>query len=110
MCSTCGADVHVDDHRRIEDTGMTAISHRVTQLRRTTTQTVAEAMQSPYVPETPGRSPVIPEESPVEPRPETPGGNPGTDRPQERPAHPDQPEDDGGPSPVAPEALAVRIP
>ena len=73
------------------------------------TLTVADAMQSPYVPETPGRSPVIPEESPTDPRPETPGGSPGTD-PQERPAHPDQPEDDSGPSPVAPEALAIRIP
>lgn len=67
-------------------------------------------MQSPYVPETPGQSPVVPEESPVTPRPEMPGQNPGTDRPQERPAHPDDPESDAPPPAETPEALSVRIP
>lgn len=67
-------------------------------------------MQSPYVPETPGTSPVIPEEKPNTPQPETPGTDPARDRPQERPAHPDDPEDDSVPKPPAPEALAVRIP
>jgi hypothetical protein len=67
-------------------------------------------MQSPYVPETPGSSPVIPEEKPNTPQPETPGTDPSRERPQERPAHPDDPEDDGVPKPPAPEALEVRIP
>jgi hypothetical protein len=62
------------------------------------------------VPETPGSSPVIPEEQPNAPTPETPGTDPTRDRPQERPAHPDTPEDDGVPKPPAPEALDVRIP
>ncbi|SEV88870.1 hypothetical protein SAMN04515660_0674 [Luteibacter sp. 329MFSha] len=68
------------------------------------------AMQSPLVPETPGRSPVIPDETPTRPRPEMPGENPSIDRPQDRPAHPDTPEDDGTPPAEAPEALAIRIP
>jgi hypothetical protein len=67
-------------------------------------------MQSPYVPETPGTSPVIPEEKPNVPKPEMPGTDPMRDRPQERPPHPDDPEDDGVSKPPAPEALAVRIP
>jgi hypothetical protein len=67
-------------------------------------------MQSPYVPETPGTSPVIPEEKPANPRPETPGGDPTAEPPQERPAHPDSPEDGNEPTPPAPEALAIRIP
>ena len=67
-------------------------------------------MQSPYVPETPGTSPVIPEEKPNRPYPETPGTDPSKDRPQERPSHPDTPEDDTAPLPPTSEALAVRIP
>jgi hypothetical protein len=67
-------------------------------------------MQSPYVPETPGRSPVIPEESPSSPVPETPGDRPTGDRPQDRPPHPDDPEGDGTTPPETPEALAIRIP
>jgi hypothetical protein len=67
-------------------------------------------MQSPAVPETPGTSPVIPEEKPNAPTPETPGTDPTRDRPQERPPHPDDPEDDGVPKPPAPEALDIRIP
>ena len=67
-------------------------------------------MQSPLVPETPGQSPVIPEEKPVNPRPETPGNDPSKDRPQDRPSHPDDPESDGTPPPEVPEALAIRIP
>jgi hypothetical protein len=47
-------------------------------------------MQSPYVPETPGKSPVIPEETPVTPTPEIP----------EEPSPPQTP----------PDALDVRIP
>jgi hypothetical protein len=67
-------------------------------------------MQSPYVPETPGTSPVIPEEKPNAPKPEMPGTNPAKELPQERPAHPDDPEGNGVPRPPAPEALDVRIP
>lgn len=67
-------------------------------------------MQSPYVPETPGRTPVIPEERPGRPTPDVPGSNPSIDRPQDRPPHPDDPESDGGPRPATPEALAIRIP
>lgn len=67
-------------------------------------------MQSPYVPETPGTSPVIPEGKPNAPRPEMPGTDPARDRPQESPPHPDDPEGDGVPKPPAPEALAIRIP
>lgn len=67
-------------------------------------------MQSPYVPETPGRSPVIPEESPSSPVPETPGDSPIGDRPQDRPPHPDNPESGGTTPPETPEALAIRIP
>lgn len=67
-------------------------------------------MQSPYVPETPGRSPVIPEETPRDPRPEVPGADPAPEKLQDRPAHPDDPESDGMPSPETPEALDIRIP
>ena len=67
-------------------------------------------MQSPYIPETPGRSPVLPEEQPKHPRPETPGSDPSKARPQERPPHPDDPESDGTPPLDTPEALAIRIP
>lgn len=75
------------------------------------TDTMAlKAMQSPYVPETPGRSPVIPEEKPSRPRPESPGDDPSRSRPQERPPHPDDPESDGTPPPDSYEALAIRIP
>lgn len=69
-----------------------------------------EAMQTHHEPETPGRAPVIPEETPSRPRPEMPPVDPSKDTPQERPAHPDSPEDDGTPSPETPEALAIRIP
>jgi hypothetical protein len=67
-------------------------------------------MQSPSIPEAPGTSPVIPEETPSAPEPEVPGTDPARERPQERPAHPDDPDDGGVPQPPAPEALDVRIP
>jgi len=69
-----------------------------------------DAMQTHYEPETPGRAPVIPEESPSRARPEMPAVDPSKSTPQERPAHPDTPEDDGTPPTDAPEALAIRIP
>jgi hypothetical protein len=75
-----------------------------------TPPTDADAMQSPHVPETPGQSPVLPEEKPAKPRPEMPGTDPLKDRPQERPSHPDDPEDDSTPPGEIPEALAIRIP
>ena len=67
-------------------------------------------MQSPYIPETPGKSPVIPEETPGTARPEVPDDPTVPEVPQDPPRHPDDPEGPGAPPLETPEALDVRIP
>ena len=67
-------------------------------------------MQSPYIPETPGRSPVIPEETPDTAQPEIPEETPSREIPQDPPQHPDNPEDGSTPPVETPEALDIRIP
>lgn len=67
-------------------------------------------MQSPYVPETPGRSPVLPEEVPATPAPEVPAEVPPAEAPTPSPVHPDTPDDGSEPPREVPEALDIRIP
>ncbi|SFW18974.1 hypothetical protein [Luteibacter sp. UNCMF366Tsu5.1] len=67
-------------------------------------------MQSPNVPESPGHSPVIPEEQPARPTPEMPDTEPSKEQPQAPPQHPDQPDGEGEPPRETPEALAIRVP